>query len=65
LLKSEYKDRLNTIVFINTTTLFEDKHKACDGPSHACSSYCIRLALKPPKDSRNCPGQLANAKAVS
>jgi hypothetical protein len=37
----------------------------CDGPSHACSSYCIRLALKPPKDSRDCQGQLANAKAVS
>jgi hypothetical protein len=27
-----------------------------------CSSYCIRLALKPPKDSWNCQGQLANAK---
>ena len=28
LLESEYRDRLDTMIFINTTTLFEDKHKA-------------------------------------
>jgi hypothetical protein len=43
----------------------ERSYTYCDGLSYTCSSYCIRLALKPPKDSRDCQGQLANAKAVS
>jgi hypothetical protein len=29
LLESEYRDRLDTMVFIEACTFFEDEHKAC------------------------------------